>query len=234
MSYVPGFKTRLLVGDFHLAAYARQITFPWTADMLDATVFTTGGAKAFLPGQDTSTVSVEGLYDAAEHADLTAWKAGAAQAVTIAPSGLALGSELWMVNAVETELVSTNPIGDIAAFSLAAQTDGLSDFGVSLADLAAVTADTNGTAVDGGAASSNGGVGHLHVTAFSGFSGAAVTIEDSANGSSGWATILTFTTAAGVTGERVAITGAVRRYLRAVFDVTGTGSVTAQVSFARR
>ena len=44
-------------------------------------------AKTFILGQDTSSVSVEGLYDVLEHTDNAAWKATAAQAVTIAPSG---------------------------------------------------------------------------------------------------------------------------------------------------
>lgn len=234
MSYVPGYKARLLVGDFHLAAYAKKITFPWAAEMLDSTVFTTAPAKTFILGQDTSSVSVEGLYDVAEHTDNAAWKATAAQAVTIAPSGLSVGSELWMVSALESELTLGSPVGDIAGFKLTAQTDGASDYGVSLADLAALTVNTTGTAVNGLASSANGGVGHLHVTAFAGFTNIVGTIQDSADGSTGWATILTFTTATGVTGERLAISGTVRQYTRSVITVTGSGSVTCQVGFARR
>lgn len=234
MAFVPGFKSRLLLGDFNLAAYTREVTAPWSQDMLDTTVLTDGGAKTFIPGQDTSTLTVSGLYDAAEHADLAAAKSATAQPITFGPSGLALGAELWMVNALEMNIeMSAQPSG-VSEFSMAAQTDGPSDMGVSLHDLLAVTADESGTAYDGSAASSGGGVAQLHVTAFSGFSGAVVIVEDSANGSTGWATIATFTTVAAATAERVAAAGAVRRYLRYSVDVTGSGSITFQVGFARR
>lgn len=235
MSYVPGFKSRILAGDLHLSAYARDISFPWSQDMLDSTVFTTDGSKTFIPGAEGSTVSVEGLYDVTAFSDLTGWKAAAAQAVTIAPSGLALGSELWMVNALETEFATSSPVGDIAAFSLAAVTDGISDYGVSLADLAAVSADADGTSSDAGASTANGGVGHLHVTAYSGLTNIVVKVQHSANNSV-WADLLTFTTASGTTSERAVVAAGttVNRYLRASFDVTGTGSATCQVGFARR
>ena len=63
--------------------------------------------------------------------------------------------------------------------------------------------------------------------------GVAAIVEDSADSSS-WATIGTFTTLAATGSERLAIAGTVRRYTRVRWDVTGTGSITAQVSIARR
>lgn len=229
---VSAHKSRLLVGDFHLAAYTRSVSAPWQQDMLDSTVLT-DAAPTFVAGQETSTLKVSGLYDLAQHADLAAWKSASAQPVTFAPSGLALGSELWMVNALEGSLESSATVNDLATFSLDAQTDGFTDMGVSLHDLTAVTADESGTSVDGGAATTGGGVAHLHATAFSGFSGAVVIVEDSANNST-WATIGTFTTVAGVTAERIAIAGTIRRYTRYSIDVTGTGSITFAAGIARR
>ena len=102
---------------------------------------------------------------------------------------------------------------------------------------AAKTATGNSSALNNGSASSNGGVGHLHVTANSGTSQTLdVTIEDSADGSSGWATILTFTQVTTTNGaQRVAITGTVRQYIRAVYTIGGTSpSYTLGVTFARR
>lgn len=234
MAFVPGFKSRLLVGDFHIAAYTQEASAPWEQEMLDATVLTDGGVKKFVAGQDSSTLNVSGLFDLAEHTDLASWKSAAAQPITFGPSGFAVGSELWLSNALLTTMELGASVSQLATFSLAAQTEGPTDMGVSLHDLAAVTADESGTSVDGGAATSNGAVAHLHVTAFSGFSSAVVIIEDSANGSSGWATIGTFTTVAGVTAERITIAGDVRRYVRYGLDVTGTGSITFQAGIARR
>lgn len=107
--------------------------------------------------------------------------------------------------------------------------------GVILKTLAAITADTNGTGVDGGGSTTNAnGAAWLQCTAFSGFSGAVITVEDSADNATGWATIATFTTVASApTAERKAITGAIRRYTRYVVDVTGSGSITFFVGLNR-
>lgn len=111
--------------------------------------------------------------------------------------------------------------------------NGASDDGLILHPLAARTTDTNGTAVDNAAGTSNGGAGYVQCTAFSGFSGVVVTIEHSTNNSV-WSTLLTFTTIASApTAERVAVTGTVNRYVRAVIDVTGSGSITVFVGFKR-
>lgn len=225
-------KSRLLVGDFNLASYATKVDSSWSQAMLDSTVLT-DEAKTFVPDQHESTLSVEGYYDVAENTDIAAWKSAAAQPVTLGPSGLARGAELWMVNGLLSEFSLGSAIGNLGSFGLNSQTDGITDFGISLHDLTAVTADESGTSYDGAAATTGGGAAHLHVTAFSGFSGAVVIVEDSANDST-WATIGTFTTVAAVTGERIAIAGTIRRYVRYSVDVTGTGSITFQVGLARR
>lgn len=225
-------KSRLLVGDFHLTSYATQVGTSWQQDILDTTVLT-DAAKTAIIGGDTSTLKMSGYYDLAEHADLASWESSTAQPVTWAPNGLAIGSEVWLQNALLSEFSSNAARNGVAGWDLGGQTDGLTDFGVSLHNLGAETADGSAASNDGTAATTAGAVAHLHVTAFSGFSGAVVTIEDSANDST-WATIGTFTTVAGVTGERITIAGTVRRYTRATVDVTGTGSVTYAVALARR
>lgn len=230
---VPGYKARLLIGDFNLAAQARDISAPWSQEMLDETVFTTAPAKSFVPGQDTATLSVSGLYSTAEHADLASFKSASAQAITFAPSGMSVSSELWMVNAILTEFTTGAQVADLVQFDLGCQADGIVDFGYSLHDLGAETGDGNGTSLDGAAASSNGGVAHLHVTAYSGFTNVVFTIADSANNTD-FSTIGTFATVSGLTQERLVIAGTIRRYVRVSYDVTGSGSVTFQAGFARR
>jgi hypothetical protein len=122
-------------------------------------------------------------------------------------------------------------------WSLDCQTDGAFDVGVFLEDGGtAVTVDGNGTARDNGAATADGGVAHIHVTAFSGLTNNAVTIEHSVDGSTSWATLVTFATYTAVGSERVVVAPGttVRRYLRVVDNVTGTGSTSRAVLFARR
>jgi hypothetical protein len=113
--------------------------------------------------------------------------------------------------------------------------NGAYDDGVILHPLAARTTDTNGTTVDQLAGTTAGGAGYVQCTAFSGFSGAVVKVQHSTDDSS-WSDLITFTTiAAAPTAERIALaSGAtVNRYVRAMVDVTGTGSITFCVGFNR-
>jgi hypothetical protein len=106
--------------------------------------------------------------------------------------------------------------------------------GVSLADLAAITATGNGTSVDNAAGTTNGGIAHLHVTDVSGTTPTlAVVIQHSTNNST-WSTLASFTTATAATSERITFTGTVNRYVRASYTAGGTTpSFTSQVSLAR-
>lgn len=85
------------------------------------------------------------------------------------------------------------------------------------------TATSPATGVDGGASSSFGGQFYLHVFAFTGTS-VTVTVQDSADNSTfaAIASPVVFTAATGLTTQRIAISGTVRRYLRAI--TTGTFS----------
>lgn len=231
MTFKPGYRARILNGDFSLSAKLSQASGALDVEMLDVTTFADDGVKRFIPGLDGSTFSVEGFVDAAAATDNAAWTS--TQPITYGTDGLAAGASVLMVNALRSSYEIGTQVGGVASFTFEGTTDGPTDFGASLHDLTAETADTNGTSVDGAAATTNGGVAHLHVTDFSGLTGAVVTIEDSATGSSGWATIGTFANATGATSERIAISGTVRRYTRAVVDVTGTGSVTFAVALAR-
>jgi len=241
MAAVASTKTRLFYGALGLAGYTRNVQHSWNVDMLEVTTLA-DTAKAMIPGQDTSTLSCDMILDT-DAAAGTQWTvlaamkaAGGDYPFTLLPSGSAVGSECWMVNAIETSFNSSGSQSGTADLAIAAQTDGETDLGVVIDPPTAITVDGNGTARDNGAASSNGGVAHLHVTAFSGLTNNIVTIEHSVDGSTAWATLVTFATYTGITSERVVVAAGttVRRYLRVVDNVTGTGSTTRTVTFARR
>lgn len=110
---------------------------------------------------------------------------------------------------------------------------GRVDQGVILKALAAISANANGTAVDNSASSASGGAGHLQVTAFSGFTNIVVKVQHSPDNSV-WADLITFATVTSApTAERKTVTGTVDRYTRYVVTVTGAGSATFLVGFAR-
>ncbi len=94
------------------------------------------------------------------------------------------------------------------------------------------TSATNGASLDGGAASNFGGQAYLQVEAVTGTS-VTVTLQDSADNSS-WANITggAFTAATGRGAQRIAFTGTVRRYVRAITSGTFTNAQFA-VLFVR-
>jgi hypothetical protein len=227
----PGFRARVLNGDFSLSAKVHDANNAFVVEMLDVTTFADDGVKRFIAGLNTSTFSVEGYVDADVYTDSAAWTAN--QPFTYGPQGLALASPVTMVDGYRSSFEIGAPVAGVVGFSMAGQTDGPTNFGYSLHDLTAETATANGTGYDQTVVSTTaGGIGHLHVTAFSGLTNIIVTIQDSADNIS-FATIGTFTTVTGVTSQRLTIAGTVRRYVRASWTVTGTGSCTFSAAFAR-
>lgn len=234
-------QARIYIGILAAAAYARTAASSSSTDMLDVTTLA-DTTKAFIPGPDTSTFSIDGPLDADASANgqwdaLTDQKAAA---VNVPISYMPLGTSdahAWLIDGVHTMLDSSSSHSGTTDWSLEAQTDGNTDWrGVVLENNTTVTVDTDGTAVDNGAATSNGAVAHLHVTAFSGFTSDDIIIEGSATGAFAGeeTTVFTFAQVTGLTSERVVVTGSVPRHLRVADNVTGTGSITRFVAVSRR
>ncbi len=239
MSFVSSQASRVLIGDTHFSPLLTEFSFEAPTEMGDSTTLN-DTAYTFLPLQSSSTFSGTGWLDtdgaANGHLDqLGDWITDQQTPLSWCQSGTALGAEAVLVNALQSQFMVGSKVASITEWSMAGQTDGATDFGKSLHALTAETATAAGTGLDNTAATANGGVGHLHVTAFSGFTNIIVLIEDSVDNSA-WTTLVTFSTVTGVTSQRstVAAGATVKRYLRASWTKTGTGSCTFQVSFARR
>jgi len=232
---------RVAVGLLNASGYARGYSVSKSTEVLDTTVLT-DTAKTSIPGRTEGSFSIDMLLDNATTANsqidvFTDWPASTtAYPLTLAPAGFAADSLALLVNGWETDLSTSSAVGDVVAASASGIATGGVDAGVMVEDFTAITEDTEGTARNNGAATANGGVAHLHVSAYSGLDDDVITIEHSVNGSTSWATLVTFATVTGVTSERVEVAPAttVRQYLRVVDNVTGTGSVTRAVAFSRR
>lgn len=232
MAFAPSNKSRVLAGSFSYSCYSRGFSASSSVDMLEVSTLC-DDAKAFIPGQETSTASFDLIYDTAQAAHADTWKTATKLPVTYLPVGTAVGDDAFLFDSIRTEYsISTSVSGTVDA-SLSTQTTGDTGYGHCLSPLTAITTDTNGSSVDNGAASSNGAVAHLHVTAFTGLSSNVIVVEHSTNNST-WTTLATFTTVTGATSQRLDITGTVNRYTRVRDDVTGTGSCTRLVALARR
>lgn len=235
------YKARVMLGPLNLTCEARSATFSYSADSLDVTTLC-DTSKVFIAGMDESSFTADGPLDVDGSANspfdvFASFKSDGltltTYPITYAPSGLDPLSEAWLMDAFEEAFESTNSATGTADWSLTARSSG-TDPGWIVEGEDTVTVDENGTARDFTAQSTNGAVFNLHVTAFSGLTSDDITIEDSADGSTGWSTVATFAQVTGLTSEQVEVTGTVERYLRVVHDVDGTGSITVTVAAARR
>ena len=239
MAFEPGLNSRYFVGPLRFSVFGKSLNCEVTCNQLEASS-SEDVAQKYINGQKNGSASIDMMLDTlvatpSQFSTLNTWST-TPQPVTVGFSGAALSSVAWMLLGNQSAVSFGSSVGDLVSTNVTIQPDGGIDWGQVVAIEAAITADGNGTAVDGGAASTNGGVAHIHSTAFSGLTSNAVTIEHSADGSTSWATLATFATVTGVGSERVVVAPgtAVRQYLRVVDDVTGTGSHTRFVAFARR
>lgn len=236
---------RVYIGPLFAAAYARSVGMDAQTETHDTTVLANADgtpmtAKQFIAGHNMSSFTCAGPLDtdAAQNGqydlitDLQTANQTGPTAITYLPHGN--DAQVWMVEAIQGGVDFSSSVGGTADWSTACQTTGVTDLlGRVIENHTTVTADQNGTALDGTAATSGGAVVHLHVTGFSGFTSDVITVQDSADNSS-FATIGTFTTVTGVTSQRLVVAGTIRRYVRVVHDVTGTGSVVHLVALCRR
>ena len=241
MAFIHGKSSQVLHGAHDLTAFLNDASVSADAEVAETTAFGSS-AKTYIVGLKDATVSASGMLDGAALAtdEVLAASIGSntLAPVTIGYDGTTLNNRVSLLLAKTTSYEVSTPVGDVVAVSYSAQADGGVDQGVSLAALTARTATTTGTANDNSASSTNGGVAQLHVTANTWSANATIKVAHSSDNST-FADLTTFTVVgtAVTTSERniVASGTTVNRYLRAVATLTaGSGSITYQVSFARR
>jgi len=241
MAFIHGKTTQVLHGAFDLSAFLNEATASEEAEVTETTAFG-NSAKTYIVGLKDGTISASGMFDGAASAvdEVLAGSIGSdtLSPVTVGYSGTTLGNRVSLLQAKTTSYEVSSPVGDVVSVSYDAQSDGGIDQGVSLAALTSVSATTTGTAYDNTASSANGGMAQVHVTANTRSTTSVIKIAHSADNST-FADLVTFTTVGigATTSERslVATGTTVNRYLRAVATLAaGTGSITYQVSFARR
>jgi hypothetical protein len=240
-TFVHGKNAKVLVGSYDLTTNFKEYSASTAMDMAETSAFG-NSYKTYVQGLGEATISLSGMWsgETGEVDDVLGGAIGNAATlpVTICPNGYGIGNKGFGIGAQEASYEITASIGDVVAvaaeFQSTVNTGGRS--GVLLTSGASVSATTTGSAVNGSAASTAGGYALLHVTANTRNATVIVTIEDSADGSTGWATIATFgtVTAASLDNEYLAISGTIRQYTRAVVTLTaGTGAVTSHVLLVR-
>lgn len=242
LNAVSGNKARLLVDQFNVSKYITRVSPSGAQDCYDSTTLV-DDHKNYALGLKSGTMMSEGLHhDTDVTGTLDAIFASLPQGgviVTGFPNGFTVGKSALLLSANVGSHISDSIVGDLVKTSIElTHRDGALEPGVSLHDLAAEVGTANGTAVDNGVATTNGGIAHLHVTAIAG-AAPSVTfkIQHSTNGST-WADLgSAFTVVTAATTQRLTIAAGttVNQFLRCVVTFGGTTtSVTFNISFARR
>lgn len=241
MAFVHGKNSRLLLHSVAFSGFLRAFERGTEVEMADSTTFGVEG-HTFIPGLEQGTLSLDGLLDNTvtaggqdETLD-TALQAAAGSVITAAVNGFTLGNRVFMIDARETNYAVTSPVGDVVNFNASWQSEGQVDHGVALHDLTAETATANGTGVDNAALSTGGASASLHVTANTRSTSTTFKVQHSTDNST-YVDLITFAVVGTnvKTAEKLAVSGTVNRYLRAIWTLTaGTGSITFAVAAARR
>lgn len=236
------FETRLLVGALNVSCLATS----FAGDSQRATHDRTGLCdrnKVFILGRRSSTSTIGLMYDddttpgSYLNEFIGNYTADTLLPVTVGVAGVVHGGPVWCVEARQMAYKPTGAADGTVDASLELDVTGVAGFGHSLHTVTTpVTATGDDTSLDGGSATSGGGVAHLHCTAVSGTGPTCdVVIEHSTNNTD-WDTLAVFTQLEGnPAAERVVVpAGTVRRYLRASYTVAGSDpSYTIAVAFAR-
>lgn len=232
MAFVHGKDAAILLDGVALSGYLNSVEPGAEVDTAETTTFQKSW-KEFIAGTASQTVTLSGFFDPTFNAVWALIGDAPGNLLTIGPGGLALGSFVHLVKQLTASYGESADIGDAVTFDWEVQADGPVGFG-RIIDTGTITTDGNGASYDYTAQTTAGGVAHLHVTSVSASDSIVTTIEDSANGSSGWATIGTFASKSAAGAERILIPGTIRRYVRAVDDVTGSDvSIVRTVALAR-
>lgn len=236
MSRVHGKDSRVLVNSANLSGSISGWSFQHRRMLSDVSVLTSDGEQ-FIPGLLGGQVSVNGVFDSAA-GDIqstidTATTTTDGLLTTVAPEGLTIGRFAFIAAGNVSAREAPAAVTDAVKISAEGTPNDGVDWGYWLHALTAETADGQAASVDNAASSARGGVASLHVTAYSGLTSISIRVQHSTDDSS-WSDLITHTLVTGTTWERSTVTGTVNRYTRAWWDVTGTGSATFALAFARR
>lgn len=227
----------------NLATWLKSINPSAEIEELDATVLA-NNYRSYEPGFKMGVLSAEGLFssdgvntDEIHDVFNAAYTAGTSNVITASfttpavdgPAVMLDGPELkYSVNVTTGELVMVQ-----AEFRA---TNGLS-FGKWLANTQLSAGTTNGTSVDNGASSANGGVFQVHLNNDDA-SDCDFKVQHSTDNSS-WADLTGATvsnlSAVNTAGSATVATGTtVNRYIRLVSTITGGDTFLVSAAFARR
>lgn len=241
MSFVLGNVSRLFVNTKAVTTTVAGYTVSHQRAMSEVTAGANPGGASFVPGLMNGTLGLRGPQDSTGqdlHSQIEAAKGvDNSFLATVCPDGTALGQVAFTVLGDASDHEIAAQVADAVGYTFQASADESVDMGFLVHAYQAETATGNGTSVDRGASSANGGVVVMHMPVFSGFTSVTVKVQDSADNSTfADLTGATFTAATTAAAQRLFLAkgSTIRRYVRVVTTVVGTGSATFLVAIAPR
>lgn len=232
-----------------LSIYMNGVSLGCALQSLDATATTEAldsttlcqNARSYAKGMKNGTVSSSGIWDYDQstlnkihNVFSTAYNAGTENVVTATLAAIAVGADSLLFNATQSSYNVEVPNGQLIMCSADFQATSGINYGKIIFNAAVNNTTTNGTSLDNGASSANGGLFQAQVQNPSELAG-SIKLQHSTNNSV-WVDLTTLTlTGAGKKYEGLSaeLTGTVNQYVRAVATATG-GSITFVAAFARR
>lgn len=233
---VHGKGTKLLMDGWLMHDITNSFENPATVDTAETTVFNSSGAKTYVTGVKDATLTAEGFFvssssdSSVEDTLHSALPTSGLNVWSYWPNGTSTaGNSGYGMTSIETGYTITSPVDGTIDISVDGQVSDGSDRIESLQLLScAVTSTGQGTGLDGGAASTNGAIGYFQrVTNTT--NAITVAIQDSNNNST-FANLISFSSVTSRAGERVAVAGTVKQYVREVHTTTGALGTGIQFS----
>lgn len=235
MTFAHSKDSRVFVNERHASAQLTGWSVGHSRQYGEATTIVDSGAK-FVPGIMSGSLSMAGLFDSAQFMETEVSSALGVDnglKLTVCPYTTVLGARAMFCQADPESYSVDAALASTVTFSVDTVADAMVDMGVVLHDHTAETLDDDGDSVNRLASSAAGAGASLHVTAFSGLTNVVIKIQDSPDDAI-WSDLVTFTTVTGVTSQFTTVAGTVDQYVRASWNVTGTGSVTFLVALGPR
>lgn len=227
--------TKVYCSGRDLSEYLRETSSSGEIDTAETSTFTST-VKTFIQGQSDATFSGEGIYDAAGTVGVDAVFNAAISAKQTVFQHFPAGDAIGAIGrggglAPTTKYEVKSPVEDVNQISFEVQSSTGFEPTITHQPKGAKTGGGTATStVDAGAASANGGAAYFQVFDLTGGT-AVVRIQDSTDDST-YTDLALGTVVAGGSALRVPVTGAVKRYTRATWAVTG-GTATFHAAFAR-
>jgi hypothetical protein len=230
-----------LANGYSLADALTSISPMAEVNEVDATVLA-NNYRTYALGFKSGSIAVTGIFDSDgtnldEIHDVfsSVYTSGADVIITSSLGTVAAGADAIMMVGCNMKYDLPIDTGELIFSNAEFKSKTSVDFGKWLMNVLVTAGTTNGTSVDGTAATTNGGlfIVHLHNDDATDVD---VKLQDSANNTD-WvdvASAVVNNLSATHTAGYIAITGTVRRYIRAVATVTGGDTFLVSAAFARR